>query len=277
MAIWGDEVAAPRVAAVTGASSGIGRAIAIGLGELGWTVVPGARRVERLEDTAEAVRAAGGSAYPFALDVEDPASVERFFDEAAAAAGQVDVLVNNAGISALGAVADTPPELITHVIGTNLIGPYLTTRRFLRDLRGSESRGDVIFISSAAAQQPWPHQVLYGVSKTGLDALAKGLHLELEGTGIRSTIVRVGPVESEIGADMDAQLATDVVEEWRRFGVLRNFAFLPAEQVARAVAMIASAPPDVFVRELYVDAMAPKEALTAAEIDHAIGRAPKDG
>ena len=126
------------------------------------------------------------------------------------------------------------------------------------------------------AQTPWPYQVLYGVSKTGLDALARGLQLELEGTGIRSTIVRVGPVESEIGADMDTERAMDVTEEWRKFGVLRNFAFLPAEAVARTVAMIASAPPDVFFRELHVDAMPPKEALTAEEIDQAIGRAPKE-
>jgi NAD(P)-dependent dehydrogenase (short-subunit alcohol dehydrogenase family) len=275
MTIW-DEVP-HRVVAVTGASSGIGRAIAIGLGGLGWTVVAGARRADRLAETADAVRAAGGTAVPLALDVTDPLSVESFFDEATAAVGRIDVLVNNAGISHLGAVADTTPEAVTRVIGTNLIGSYLTTSRFLRDHRAAESRGDVIFISSAAAQSPWPYQVLYGVSKTGMDALARGLQLELEGTGIRSTIVRVGPVESEIGADMDTERAMDVTEEWRKFGVLRNFAFLPAEAVARTVAMIANAPPDVFFRELHVDAMAPKEALTAEQIDQAIGRAPKEG
>jgi NAD(P)-dependent dehydrogenase (short-subunit alcohol dehydrogenase family) len=274
MAIWNGE-APRRVAAVTGASSGIGRAIAIGLGEVGWTVVPGARRADRLEHTAEAVRAAGGIAVPLALDVADPQSVDTFFDEAKAAVGQIDVLVNNAGISFLGAVADTPPETITRVIGTNLVGSYLTSRRFLQDRRGDESPGDIIFISSSAAQTPWPYQVLYGVAKTGMDALAKGLQLELEGTGIRSTIVRVGPVESEIGANMDVQLAMDITDVWRKFGVLRNFAFLPAEAIATTIAMIASAPPDVYFRELYVDSMPPKEALTAEQIDQGTGRAPR--
>ncbi len=154
--------------------------------------------------------------------------------------------MNNAGITHIGAVADTDAESVVDVIGTNLIGAFLTSARFLHDLHARGAGGDIIFISSSAAQQPWPYQVLYGTAKTGMDALARGLQLELEGTGIRSTIVRVGPVESEIGANLDSSAAMDIVAEWQRFGVLRNFAFLPTEQVARTVAMVAgSAPGDV--------------------------------
>jgi NAD(P)-dependent dehydrogenase (short-subunit alcohol dehydrogenase family) len=261
-----------RTAAVTGASSGLGRAIAIGFGQLGWTVVIGARRLGRLQETAAAVESAGGRAIPLSLDVREPDSVQRFFDQAAEEAPDLDLLVNNAGITHIGAVADTDARSVHDVIGTNLIGAFLASARFLHDLRARGAGGDIIFISSSAAQQPWPYQVLYGAAKTGLDALARGLQLELEGTGIRSTIVRVGPVESEIGADLDSSLAMDVVAEWQRFGVLRNFAFLPAEEVARTVALVASAPPEIFLREVHVDSMPPAEALTQEQIDAAIGR-----
>jgi len=269
--MWSDD-SRTRTAAVTGASSGLGRAIAIGFGQLGWSVVIGARRVDRLQETATAVEAAGGRAIPLPLDVREPDSVERFFDRAAEEAPELDVLVNNAGITHIGAVADTDAESVLDVIGTNLIGAFLTSTRFLHDLRARGAGGDIIFISSSAAQQPWPYQVLYGTAKTGVDALARGLQLELEGTGIRSTIVRVGPVESEIGANLDSASAMDIVAEWQRFGVLRNFAFLPTEQVARTVAIVASAPPEMFLREVYVDCMAPTEALTPEQIDAAIGR-----
>ncbi len=82
MSMWSDN-SRTRTAAVTGASSGLGRAIAIGFGQLGWSVVIGARRVDRLHQTAAAVEAAGGRAIPLPLDVREPDSVQRFFDRAA--------------------------------------------------------------------------------------------------------------------------------------------------------------------------------------------------
>src|SRR5437879_5257253 len=85
----------PRVAVVTGASAGIGRAIAVALGGLGWAVAVGARRAEELEVTAENVRDAGGTAYAHALDVREAASIDAFVDAAAAEIGPIDVLVNN--------------------------------------------------------------------------------------------------------------------------------------------------------------------------------------
>src|SRR5438046_178506 len=88
---------AHRLAVVTGASAGIGRAIAVALGGLGWSVAVGARRVEQLQATAALVRDAGGTAYAHVLDVCEPASIDAFLDAAAAEVGPIDVLVNNAG------------------------------------------------------------------------------------------------------------------------------------------------------------------------------------
>src|SRR5829696_683767 len=147
-AAWGEDRGGVRLAVVTGASAGVGRAVAIAFGGLGWQVALGARRVERLEDTAFEVRRAGGEAHVHALDVTDPASVDRFFEFVEGVAGIADVLVNNAGLGLLGAIADVPTERIRAQVDTNLVGALLCTRRATRALLEDGRAGDVVFISS---------------------------------------------------------------------------------------------------------------------------------
>ena len=116
----------PRTAVVTGASSGIGQAIAVALGGLGWRVAVGARRVDKLAETAEQISAAGGVPFARELDVTDPVSVDDFFAATEAALGPVDVLVNNAGIAWPGALHDVDDDIHRRVIETNLLGPIFT-------------------------------------------------------------------------------------------------------------------------------------------------------
>jgi NAD(P)-dependent dehydrogenase (short-subunit alcohol dehydrogenase family) len=261
-----------RTAVVTGASSGIGKAIAFALADLGWAVGIGARRADRLAETAAEVERRGARVFAAPLDVRSPESVEEFLQGCEDALGPIDVLVNNAGITHIGWIVDTTSEEIRNVLDTNLAGAFYVTRWVVQRLLDRQSPGDVIFISSSAAGQPWPEQVLYGVAKSGLDALARGMQIELEGTGIRTTIVRVGAVESEIGAQLDPVVAQRAVEHWRATGALRNFAFVPVEQAAGVVAGVAAAPPEMWVREVHVEAVPPAEALTQEEMDLGTGR-----
>src|SRR6476661_4450801 len=101
-AVSGLADAVPRVAIVTGASAGIGRAIAVALGALGWPVALGARRVDELEETAKLVEAAGGSALACELDVTAPESIDAFYASVRDALGPISILVNNAGTAAPG-------------------------------------------------------------------------------------------------------------------------------------------------------------------------------
>jgi NAD(P)-dependent dehydrogenase (short-subunit alcohol dehydrogenase family) len=273
--LWLDfEPCPPRVALVTGASSGIGRAIAIRLGRLGWAVGIGARRADRLAQTAAEVEAAGGRVCAARLDIRDPRSVERFVEAIERELGVVDVLVNNAGITHTALVEDTDPAEVRDVLDANLVGSFDVTRRVVRSWRRGQRTGDVIFISSSAAvDRPWPYKVTYGMAKTGLDALARGLQSELEGSGIRVTIVRVGAVRSEIGSGLDPLVAQAAVARWQADGVLRTFEFLPVEQVAYVVALVATAPKEMLLREVFVEAVPPAEPLSSQAMDAGSGRA----
>jgi len=111
-----------RVAVVTGAGTGIGRAIATRFGRLGWRVAVGGRRVELLSETAELVEAAGGACLPHALDVTDPDSVERFFTATESDLGAVSVVVNNAATARYGPLDDFAPAEIEVEVATKLLG-----------------------------------------------------------------------------------------------------------------------------------------------------------
>ena len=130
-----------RVAIVTGASSGIGVSIATELGRLGWKVALGARRVDRLEDTAAEVRAVGGEPFTHALDVSDSASIEGFFRAVEADFAPVDVLVNNVGMATPGWLAHTPVEAIEREVHTNLLGPILLSRLTIASLQARDAWG----------------------------------------------------------------------------------------------------------------------------------------
>ena len=246
----------PRTAVVTGASSGLGVAIAEALAALGWRVAVGARRVDRLADTAKRIEAAGGVAFHQALDVTKPNSVEAFFSAAEDALGLVDVVVNNAGLSIPGHAWEITPEEIGHEIDVNLLGPMLVARRALPSMIGAK-RGDLVFVTSDAARHPRPKQATYTATKAGLEGYARALALELEGTGVRSTIVRPGPAASEYAANWNPETTAELIGYWPKFGLQRHLAFMPAEAVARAVVMAVTTPAGVYFDTLEVQPEAP--------------------
>ncbi|MFQ5512968.1 MAG: SDR family oxidoreductase [Myxococcota bacterium] len=242
---------AARVALVTGASSGIGAATAQALGALGWPVALGARRLARLEEVAAGVERLGGRAFVHALDVGDPDSIEVFFEAVEKTLGPPDVVVNNAGIGRPALLHEARVEELREEITTNLLGPLWVSRRALPALR-EKGRGDLVFISSLNAVAPRTYQAAYTASKAGVEGVARVLQMELEGTGVRASIVRPGPTGSEFGSGFGDELARSVVRSWRDWGVLRSLRWLSPDSVARAVVQVVTAPPGTRVDVLQV-------------------------
>lgn len=242
----------PRTAVVTGASSGLGAALATEMAALGWRVAIGARRVERLADTAEKAREAGAAdVFAGALDVTDDDSVEQFFAESEKALGVADVIVNNAGASRIHAIDETDTRWLRTEIETNLIGPMLVTHRALAPLLAARIPGDIVMVSSDAAIRPRPGQLAYGASKAGLENYADCLSLSLEGTGTRVIKFRLGPALSEFGLSWDLSPDTTRArtEYWASFGLRdarmmkqENFGILMPTDVAQAIIHAVSQP-----------------------------------
>ncbi|HEY8217359.1 MAG TPA: SDR family NAD(P)-dependent oxidoreductase [Acidimicrobiia bacterium] len=246
-----------RAALVTGASAGIGATIATELGRLGWRVAIGARRSARLAETADRVRNAGGEAYAHVLDVSDASSIESFFTAAEGAVGPLDVLVNNAAVATPGWLTDVPVDAIEHEVATNLTGPILLSRLAIASMRRRDARGDLVFITSDATRHPRPRMATYTATKGGLEAFAYSLAMELEGSGIRATTIRVGPTLSEFGFGWPMDSLEDLMSYWPRFGLQRHAGVLEPEAIARAVVNAVTAPPGVLLDTIEVQPEAP--------------------
>jgi len=242
---------AARTAAVTGASVGLGRAVAVALGGLGWRVAIGARRSDRLDETAAEVRAAGGVAFAHALDVTDPASVARFFEAATSELGTIEVLVNNAGIASPGPLVSQTADEVRRTIETNLLGAVYCSQETMRGWQRADfADGDLVFISSETANCPWPQNLPYGASKAAVEHIARGLRLELEGTGARVSIIQLGPAQSEFGFGWEPERMKEALAAWNEARVWSHPAMMAAEDVARGVVLALTAPRSVEVHDL---------------------------
>jgi NAD(P)-dependent dehydrogenase (short-subunit alcohol dehydrogenase family) len=186
-----------KVAVVTGASSGLGVAFAQALAEAGADVALGARRVERLQDTARLVKAAGRRSVAVATDVADPASCQALVDTTMAELGRVDILVNNAGIGTAVPATRETPEQFRQVIDVNLNGCYWMAQACGRVMQPGSS---IVNISSVlgltTAGLP---QAAYAASKAGLIGMTRDLAQQWTGRkGIRVNAVAPGFFESEM-------------------------------------------------------------------------------
>jgi NAD(P)-dependent dehydrogenase (short-subunit alcohol dehydrogenase family) len=170
------------VALVTGAR-GLGRAIALVLGQAGLAVAVGARTAEQVEATSAEVQALGVAAVGVALDVTDPVSVEAGVARAVTALGPVDVLVNNAGIAESAPFARTDLAMWERHLRVNATGPYLVTRAVLDGML-ERRRGRVINIASTAGLHGAPYVSAYTASKHALVGLTRALAAEVTGTGV---------------------------------------------------------------------------------------------
>ena len=249
---------AVRTAVVTGASSGLGAEIACALGGLGWRVAIGARREARLAEVAGRVKTAGGEAFAHPLDVSEAASIEEFFDAVEERLGPADVVVNNAGLSIPGRLHDLAAQDVRYELSVNLIAPMLVCRRAIPPMLARGGGGDLVFIGSDAARLPRPQQVAYSAAKAGMEALSQALGMELEGTGIRCTVVRPGPALSEYAAGWAPEKIEELVGYWQHFGLQRHLSAMPVDAVARAVVVAVTSPPGIHYHTIELQPEAPR-------------------
>jgi len=231
-----------RVVAISGAGSGIGQVAAVRFAALGWRVVIGGRRVERLAETESVIEKAGGTCFAHELDVSDGGSVERFFDAAEAEVGAVTAIINNAATARYGPLHDFSPADIAVEVGTKLTGSLLMAARSIRGMRRAGVGGDIIFVTSAAAVWPWVEHLPYAAANAGAEHAARILRLELEGTGIRAGVLRVGETGGTEFGNRGMAMGVMPHELWFRRGLLRHSGLMNPGNVADAMVAMVSLP-----------------------------------
>jgi NAD(P)-dependent dehydrogenase (short-subunit alcohol dehydrogenase family) len=207
-------VGSARVAVVTGGGRGIGRAIALQLAVDGLHVHVLARSEVQIEEVAGEIRARGGSACAFALDVSDAASVQRTLgDRAGARCGVPQVLVNAAGVfGPLARVADGDAQAWLSALLTNMVGTYLTCHALVGAMV-TTGWGRIVNVSSAAALgTPSPLNSAYSTSKVAVNWFTRCLAVELAGTGVTANTLHPGEVRTEMWRDIVEQAARAGVE-----------------------------------------------------------------
>ncbi|MFL9682676.1 SDR family NAD(P)-dependent oxidoreductase [Streptomyces sp. KL110A] len=194
------EVFAGRVAVVTGASSGIGAGLARQAAKLGMKVVLADIAADRLAAFAEELRATGAEVESVVTDVADPGSVEALADTAYTRFGTVDLLVNNAGIMAMGYSWEIPAERWDAMLRVNIGGYVNGIRAFVPRMLERGERAWVVNVSSIGGLLPSPLMAPYSVTKFGTLALSESLHYEMlmKGAPIQVSVVTPGSVKSEI-------------------------------------------------------------------------------
>ncbi len=247
---------ARRPAVVSGASSGIGAATALALAAAGFPVALGARRTDRCGEVAAAIRESGGEAVAHPLDLTDEASVAAFAKAVTDDLGDVEVVVSNAGAVAPGTVHEVDSERFAREVDLNLLGAHRLVRAFVPGMV-ERRRGDLVLVSSDVVVRARPFMSAYAAGKWGLEGMAAAMQMELEGTGVRASVVRPGPTRSEMGGDWDDADAADVLTAWVRFGLARHPHFLKPAAIADAITTIVSAPRGVHLSLVEVNPEAP--------------------
>jgi len=191
-----------RVAFITGASQGIGRACAVALAQAGARVVAAARSEEKLAQLVEEIRAAGGQAAAAPLDVASPDSIAQAFRQAESVFGKVEILVNNAGIARDGLAIRMKREAWDEVLATNLTGAFLCIQQVLRGMIQARW-GRIINISSVVGEMGNAGQANYVASKAGLIGLTKSLAQEVASRNITVNAVAPGFIETAMTASLD--------------------------------------------------------------------------
>jgi NAD(P)-dependent dehydrogenase (short-subunit alcohol dehydrogenase family) len=192
---------AGTTALVTGATSGIGRATALALAQLGAHVVLSGRDESRGNQVVKEIRAAGGRASFVAADLSDEASARFLARRATEELGQVDVLVNNAGIFPFGPTDQTTEEAFDSVFALNVKAPYFLVAQLAPDM-ARRGRGAIINVTTMVAEQGAAGMGLYGASKAALVLLTKSWAAEYGPSGVRVNAVSPGPTRTEGTAPM---------------------------------------------------------------------------
>ena len=245
-----------RPALVAGASSGIGEATAIRLARNGFPVALGARRVEKLDEIVGKIRADGGEAIAVHLDVTDPDSVKAAVEKTTTELGDIEVLVAGAGDPYFGKLDTISTEQFDSQVQIHLIGANRVASAVLPGMI-ERRRGDLIFVGSDVSLRQRPHMGAYGAAKAALVAMVNNYQMELEGTGVRASIVHPGPTKTSMGWSLPAELIGPALEDWAKWGQARHDYFLRADDLARAITFVAETPRGGFIANMELQPEAP--------------------
>jgi 3-oxoacyl-[acyl-carrier protein] reductase len=222
-----------RIALVTGASRGIGRACALEMAKAGNKVALAARQVEKLEEVAAEIRGAGGEAFVVALDLASHDSIKEGFAKVAKEFGRIEILVNNAGVTKDNLALRMKPDDWNMVLQTNLSGAFFCIQQVISPMM-RERWGRIVNISSVVGQAGNPGQANYVASKAGLLGLTKSLAQELASRNITVNAVAPGLIETDM---------TNVLKDEQKARITQGIPMgrigLPRE-VAAAVRFLAS-------------------------------------
>jgi NADP-dependent 3-hydroxy acid dehydrogenase YdfG len=256
-----------RTAVVTGASSGIGRAIAEGLGATGAHVVLCGRTESAMKESVDRIAAAGGSADAVVADVCEPGAIQGLIDTAVAASGHLDIFVNNAGVGSFGTVLGTDIEQWRTLFETNVLALTQGCKAAVASMRATGTAGHIVNISSLAAKSA--ESGVYGATKHAVNVITNTLRLELIDDPIQLTTVMPGVVATNFARYLDptvlegfaamvddgesirpGERLPDAVLE-RAQAALGDFMIRP-EDIASAVLFAVTQPPGVDVSEIVV-------------------------
>ncbi|MBK5117406.1 MAG: SDR family NAD(P)-dependent oxidoreductase [Thermoleophilia bacterium] len=236
-----------KVAAVTGASSGIGEATALALAGEGCAVALGARRKDRIEALAERIAADGGRALAIETDVTDEDSANAFIAGAHEQLGGLDILVNNAGVMLLGPVAGADTGEWRQMMEVNGLGLLYCTHAAL-PIMGAAGSGHVVNISSVAGRSASMGVGVYNFTKWGVTGFSEALRQECSHANVRVTIIEPGFTESELAGHNTNPMVLERVEQVKEeYGEI-----LKSKDIADAIAWAVTRPNRVNVNEILI-------------------------
>jgi NADP-dependent 3-hydroxy acid dehydrogenase YdfG len=235
-----------KVAAVTGASSGIGDAAAVALARAGAAVGVGARRADRLQDLVGRIEADGGRAVALEADISQEDQARAFIRGVDEQLGGLDILVNNAGVMLLGPVLGADVEHWKRMVDVNVLGLLYCVHEAL-PIMEARGGGDIVNVSSVAGRKANAFSAVYNATKFGVHAFSEALRQEALNVGVRVTIIAPGFVETELlthNPDFVQEAAAGQKEQVGKV--------LEPEDIADAIVYAVAQPPHVCLNEILV-------------------------
>ena len=235
-----------RVAAITGASSGIGAAAARTLAAAGAAVAVGARRTDRLEKLVSEIEGDGGRAVALSVDVSDEGAARKFATDTKEQLGGLDILVNNAGVMLLGPVEGADTDQWRQMIDANVYGVLYCTHAVLPIMREAGG-GHIVNVSSVAGRVAGANTAVYNLTKFGVTAFSEALRQEALSSRVRVTAIEPGFVETELQSHNTDEVQKGISSMMDKIGDV-----LQPEDIAEAILYAVSQPERVGINEVLV-------------------------